>query len=931
MADAPGDQLHADQSISTFTSALWFNAAVAGGYFTAFLVLRRYRPRVYKPRTFLVEKSRQPPPIDDGLVTWIWTLLRLPDKDVLQAIGLDRFMVLRFLRMAIVTFVSFSLLAVPILIPINLVDQRDSEGLNRLTMGNVKDPERTWAHLVLSVVLSVGIIYYTYRETRTFLVLRRQYLLSPEYATSVTARTLYVPSIPPSVNNVKALTKIFSRFPGGVRRIWLTRNMKDLPDTVVERQTHVANLEKALTTTISACYKYYAKKGRHVELESGPKSMIPEKLRPTHRVSSLPLPFSLPLVGRKVDSIDYYHEQIHELNEKILRAQRSPESYAQLSSAFIEFNQQIAAHMAAQCVIHSKALQMAPRFVQIAPTDIIWDNMNIKSLERLGRRVISWALTTAIVIFWAIPSKDIIVTFVQAVSNIQSLAKVLPFLTVLEELPTTVVGIIQGIFPAIALAILVALVPIIFRFLSVQEGIPQNSMVDLSLLHKYFFFLFIDVVLVSTIAGGAINTFVAIKENPLNVVNMLAETLPKASTFFITYVMLQSFTSGQSMLQLVPLILSYVLPFLSTTPRDIYIRKGKCPNIQLGTLIPTHTVIFVLGIEYSVIAPLILPFVCLYFILQYFVYLYQFLFVYEMGYESGGLAFPRAIRHVYIGMFTWQLTMIGLFAVQKALPQMIIMIITLVVSCSALALYDMSFKPLFKYLPVHEDEKEMKKIVSKTGSEAAAAAANAFTFDDDKRILTEPDKEEESDLEEEQDDDGIAFEEEQQDDYGYQLRRRKRRESETTAVVVDAYHARDTLRKRIREQMRHSTQSIANNTSFAVNSARLMFHVESYMHPSLYRMQPTVWLPEDDLGIARYEMELLKKLDIRTSCEGVKAMHRGKRGQKTKIVVDESLIIDGGKGVPGEVPSQNENSRINDYVRHVQDSYNIVEALALTI
>lgn len=56
-----------------------------------------------------------------------------------------------------------------------------------------------------------------------------------------------------------------------------------------------------------------------------------------------------------------------------------------------------------------------------------------------------------------------IVTFVQAVSNIQSLAKVLPFLTVLEDLPTTVVGIIQGIFPAIALAILVALVPIIFR------------------------------------------------------------------------------------------------------------------------------------------------------------------------------------------------------------------------------------------------------------------------------------------------------------------------------------------------------------------------------------------------------------------------------------------------------------------------------------
>ena len=178
------------------------------------------------------------------------------------------------------------------------------------------------------------------------------------------------------------------------------RNVKDLPDIVAERQKHVISLEGTITKTIAASYKHYAKKG-DTELEDRPESRIPEKLRPRHRVSSFPIP--LPFVGRKVDSIDYYHEEIQKLNEKINDAQRSPESYDQLSSAYIEFNQQIAAHMAAQCVTHSREMTMAPRYIQIAPNDIIWENMNVKSYERLGRRGVSFLITSAIIIFWAIP------------------------------------------------------------------------------------------------------------------------------------------------------------------------------------------------------------------------------------------------------------------------------------------------------------------------------------------------------------------------------------------------------------------------------------------------------------------------------------------------------------------------------------------------
>lgn len=104
-------------------------------------------------RVFFVSR-RQPPLADNGIFSWIYTMLRMSDTQVLQSIGLDRFMVLRFLRMGIVVFVLFTFLAVPILIPLNVINQLDSKGLNLLTIGNVKDLNRLWAHWVLALILT---------------------------------------------------------------------------------------------------------------------------------------------------------------------------------------------------------------------------------------------------------------------------------------------------------------------------------------------------------------------------------------------------------------------------------------------------------------------------------------------------------------------------------------------------------------------------------------------------------------------------------------------------------------------------------------------------------------------------------------------------------------------------------------------------------
>ncbi|KAI8329750.1 hypothetical protein BC941DRAFT_384371 [Chlamydoabsidia padenii] len=912
MSNSAQDQINVDNSISTFTSALWFNAALGIGFFGAFLVLRKTRPQTYAPRTYATPLEKRPPPLSNGTIRWMWDIFQISDDELIRTMGLDRFMMLKFLRMGIIVFVSFSIVAIPILFPLNIINQLNSPGLNLLTIGNIRDPHRLWAHLILAVLLTTGLIYYTFHETRQYLVLRSNYLMSDDYRNSVMARTLYVPSIPKDVNTVENLKRIFSKFPGGVRHVWLNRDLKDLPDKVVQRQAHVYNLETTITKVILASYKHSSNNTTTNEEEG---FVIPQKLRPTHRVKPGFLPFGLPLVGHKVDSIDYYNDEIARLNYEIHAKQRDIKTLPQRNSAFIEFYNRSAAHMAAQTLIHHTELQMAPRYIQIAPTDIIWENMNIKSFERLIRRMISLSVTTAIIIFWAFP-----VVFVQSISSLDSLSKILPFLSVVNNLGPTVVGIIQGILPAVALAILISLVPIIFAMLSKLEGIPQKSFVDLSVLHKYFFFQFVDVVLVSTIAGGILQTLPQLVENPTSIINILAENLPKASTFFITFVMLQATNStGQAILQLVPYIMSFVTPIFSTTPRDIYKQKTQLPGISIGTLIPSHSVIFVLGIEYSTIAPLILPFVVLFFCLNYFVYLYQFLYVYEMEYETGGRAFPRAIRHVYIGMFTWQLTMIGLFAVRgnDALGQLVIMAITLVISAFSLGLYDKSFKPLFKYMPMDSFEKEEEgkldiKVDFMKNTDKVEQDQTATTTAMDVAPLRQrhhsnaisPEKEQVNKQEENDGDD----------------------DSDDDLVDAEMLYQRilSTLISKVKQTK--ATEGDQKENPWVGTAVNQLYATEAYMHPATYDTQPPVWLPQDELGITAAERQDLTARGV-YAIDNYATAFRNKQ-EKSKVEIDEQRLIIDQQGVPGSLPAPGTHlSSYQNYVRTFVDNFNFFAAM----
>lgn len=274
---------------------------------------------------------------------------------------------------------------------------------------------------------------------------------------------------------------------------------------------------------------------------------------------------------------------------------------------------------------------MSARYLEVSSEDVIWGNLNINPYQAKIRFVISWAMTLGLIILWAFP-----VAFVGLLTNVNQLCIKVPALGFLCKLPAPVNGIIQGALPPIGLAVLFILLPIILRSTSRPhsctrtdsavfarfEGIPLNSAIEVSLMSRFFLFLVIHGFLIVTLAAGLVSAIPAISANPSSAVTLLATKLPAASTFFLTYFVTVGLSGAAgALLQIVPLIVYYVkLYLLSSTPRAVFGIRYNMPQVQWGTLFPNMTLLTVIGLVYSVIAPLVAGFALLAFGLFWFVY-----------------------------------------------------------------------------------------------------------------------------------------------------------------------------------------------------------------------------------------------------------------------------------------------------------------------
>ncbi|RHZ82817.1 hypothetical protein Glove_103g218 [Diversispora epigaea] len=700
MTDSSSDQVSADSSVSAFTSALIFNGAITLGLYITFDIIRKRVKKVYEPRSYLLSRSKgfKSPP--GGLLTWISAIFkahgnggdeeernegkhkdkfkdkdrRLEDQIIISKIGLDAFMFIRFMRMFMIIFMIFTIIGIGVILPINYIGQSNLPGLKQFTMGNILDNNRLYVHVGAAYIFTGIILYMIYRETDIYIKLRHTYCATHEHQKSLRATTIYVPDIPSHlIHNVEELKKLFEIFPGGVKKIWYNRYPQKLIEAQSERQKIIMGLEAAETAFI---LNYDKKSTESKELDDDNL----KQFRPAQRTKT----------GMKQDAIESnrkrlvkFNHHVEELKQKEQEKQQleqqkhkksnllddyvlnNPLIFSNLNSAFIQFNNYMGAQLAANST--------TTRITGISPDDVIWENLNIAYSQRLIRKVISISITTALILVWLI-----LVTFVAAVSKLSKLGETISFLEpAIDSLPISVLGIIEGILPALAISILMIILSIVLRALSKFEGIITYSGVEISLQKKYYFFLIVNVLLVTTFANGIFEALPALIDSPTSIINTLATNLPLASTFFLTYVLLSISGSAVELLQIGPLVMYILFKKLSNTPRKVWQNEKQMKMKDWGTTFPPHILIAVIGLVYSSIQPIILPIVTIHFLFFFLAYKYNFFYVYNQIFRNDGLLFPIGISQFYIGIYIYQLVMIGLMFLNEAFIPGVLMVVLL--------------------------------------------------------------------------------------------------------------------------------------------------------------------------------------------------------------------------------------------------------------
>ena len=310
-----------------------------------------------------------------------------------------------------------------------------------------------------------------------YVQVRQQYLISPSHSSTAQARAVLVTGIPQEYLTESSLASLFSHLPGGVRQVWINRDLGDMPDLYNQRLKACQMLESAATSLLNKAIERNRKRltnpakfgdGRDIvsnteltDFLSDPvtRDTLLEKLvskheRPSHKLPVFSwIPVSTPLLGRKVDTIEWACEQIHELNNKLAQRREilardiawtteakermhhidteksnisipavpdtvlpygtqavvdfSGLKYPPADGAFILFNKQIAAHMAAQTLTHHDPYCMpySLKYVEATPEDVIWKNLALNPYQRRLRVALSWTVGIVLMTGWTIPGR----------------------------------------------------------------------------------------------------------------------------------------------------------------------------------------------------------------------------------------------------------------------------------------------------------------------------------------------------------------------------------------------------------------------------------------------------------------------------------------------------------------------------------------------
>ncbi|KAF9147131.1 hypothetical protein BG015_011281 [Linnemannia schmuckeri] len=191
----------------------------------------------------------------------------LARQEIISKIGLDHYLLIRFLKMLLAMSVILGVVAISVLVPLYVIHQtgEDLQGnddllgsglhpmrrVEILQIGNVIDDGRLGA-AVLAVALFSGLILaWSWSELMVFLKLRQEFLFRS--ASRYSSRVVLLQNLPEDLRTVESLKQFFVTAPGGgVEHVYLVRDVSRLEKAVKQRQVVLDKLEETESRYMNA-------------------------------------------------------------------------------------------------------------------------------------------------------------------------------------------------------------------------------------------------------------------------------------------------------------------------------------------------------------------------------------------------------------------------------------------------------------------------------------------------------------------------------------------------------------------------------------------------------------------------------------------------------------------------------------------------------
>jgi len=188
-----------------------------------------------------------------------------------------------------------------------------------------------------------------------------------------------------------------------------------------------------------------------------------------------------------------------------------------------------------------------------------------------------------------------------------------PFLHFIDDIPSVILGVVTGLLPSILLSVLMALVPVVcrckFALLFTNEAANSSKgmaklsgeltllAVELKTQNWYMAFQVIQVFLITTFSSGAAAVVQDIINNPGSATTLLAQNLPLASNFYISYFILQGLgIAAGDLLNIGALVMFTIVgKFLDKSPRKMFNRYIKLSGLGWGSLYPKFGNLAIIG------------------------------------------------------------------------------------------------------------------------------------------------------------------------------------------------------------------------------------------------------------------------------------------------------------------------------------------------